>query len=373
MSKSSSIRLPPDLVPEDGRFGSGPARVSVEALDALVETGTSFLGTSHRSKGMRSLVEGIKEGLSTLYDLPEGYEVILGVGGTTTFWDAAAHGLILKRSQHLVFGVFSSKFSSMVAGAPWLDEPTVIAAEPGSHPVAVADPDIDTYAMTHNETSTGVMMPVGRPGSTDALVLVDATSAAGASVVDPLDFDAYYFSPQKAFGSDGGLWLSLCSPAAIDRIQRIETSGRWIPPSLHLAVAVEHSRRGQTANTPGLATLFLLDFQIKHLIEMGGLAAAESHCRAGAKIMYDWADSRSFASPFVSNPAQRSHTTVTIDIEQSIPAAEIVSALAANGIVDLSGYRKLNRNQLRIGTYPNVTLDDLHRLAAAIDYVVERL
>ncbi len=365
--------LPPELVPDDGRFGSGPSKVSLDALDSLAKTGSAYMGTSHRRDGVRSVVSAIKSGLIDLYNLPKDYEVVLGVGGATIFWDAAAYSLIRHRSQHLLFGEFSSKFAAVVTGANWLAKPEIVASEIGTHPLPIPSMDVDVYALTHNETSTGVSMPIQRAGTDDSLVLVDATSAAGAMTVNPHEFDIYYFSPQKAMGSDGGLWLALCSPSAIDRIDSITQAGRWIPPSLNLANALDNSRKNQTYNTPGLATLFLLRFQIDRLNANGGLTAAASHCEQNALFVYEWAQLSSYAEPFVSNPHQRSHTTVVVDLDPAVSANDVITVLAENGIIDLSGYRKLGRNQLRIGTWPSVTYKDIQRLTAAIDYVVERL
>lgn len=358
--------LPPSLRPADGRFGSGPSRVRPEALAALSEAGV--LGTSHRRSGVRSLVRRIRSGLSELLSLPDGYEVLLGNGGTTAFWDAAAFSLIERRSEHLVFGEFSGKFASVVASAPHLDAPVVVSSEPGTLPEPIPDPGVDAYALTQNETSTGVAAPVRRPAD-DGLVLVDGTSAAGAMPVDPAQFDAYYCSPQKAFGGDGGLWAACCSPAAVERIGR---SARWAPPFLDLRIALAQSRMDQTYNTPAVATLFLFADQLDHLLGGGGLAAAVRHGERAAALVYGWAEASPFAHPFVADPAHRSPTVATIDLE-GIPASRLTEALRANGVVDLEGYRKLERNQIRIGMFPNVPIEDLERLLAAIDWMVERL
>jgi phosphoserine aminotransferase len=372
MPEPPDIQLPADLIPRDGRFGSGPARIRTEEVDALAGTGTSYLGTSHRREGVRSVVRAIRRGLEALYELPDTYEVILGVGGATAFWDAAAFGLVESRSQHLVFGEFSSKFAAVTRDAPWLDEPEVVEAAPGSHPLPVVDADIDAYCLTHNETSTGVMMPITRPGGGSAVVLVDATSAAGAAVVDPAEFDSYYFSPQKALGSEGGLWVALCSPMAVTRIEAIAAE-RWVPPFLSLDLALTNSRKDQTYNTPALATLFLLQRQIDWLLDGGGLEWAASRSQAASRIVYDWAETTDYATPFVRVPAQRSTTTVTIDLDTAMSVDGIIDVLARHGIVDIGGYRKLGRNQLRIATFPNVETDDVERLLGAIDFVATRL
>jgi phosphoserine aminotransferase len=368
----ADIRIPGELLPADGRFGSGPSRVRVEAVDALAATGSGYMGTSHRREGVRAVVRRIRRGLAEMYGLPDSYEVLLGVGGTTAFWDAAAFGLVEQRSQHAVFGEFSAKFAAVTRGAPWLDEPEIVEAEPGTHPLPIPDPEVDAFCLTHNETSTGVMMPIVRPRGDGALVLVDATSAAGAAPVDPLEFDAYYFSPQKAFGSEGGLWVALCSPAAVTRIAALDEE-RWIPPFSRLRLAVQNARLDQTYNTPALATLYLLDDQIRWILERGGLGWASEHCSRASAAAYSWAEASDYAEPFVSIAHQRSITTATIDLVPDVAADAVTIALAANGIVDLSGYRKLGRNQLRIATFPNTPVGDVEKLVSAIDFVVERL
>ena len=369
------ITIPPDRLPADGRFGSGPSKVRTEALAALAATGASYMGTSHRRPGVRSVVGRVRAGLATLFNLPEGYEVVLGNGGSTAFWDAAAFGLIERRSQHLSFGEFSSKFAAAVAGAPHLEPPDVIMSEPGTAPEVKAHPGIDVYALTHNETSTGVAAPVQRPADADegALVVVDATSAAGGMRVDPAECDAYYFAPQKCFASDGGLWLALCSPATLERIARLSTAGRWSPPSLSLPLAVDNSRADQTYNTPALATLFLLADQIEWMNGRGGLEWAAGRCDASSAILYGWADDHSLASPFVADPALRSTVTVTIDFDESVSADTIAKVLRQNGIVDTESYRKLGRNQLRIACFPAVDPDDVVQLTRAIDFVIDAL
>jgi phosphoserine aminotransferase len=317
-------------------------------------------------------VRRVREGLAALFGLPDGYEVALGNGGSTLFWDLATFSLIERRSQHLVFGEFSSKFAAAAAAAPHLDDPEVIETPPGTHPEPRADAAVDVYALTHNETSTGVSMPIRRPGGA-GLVVVDATSGAGALPVDPAEFDAYYFAPQKAFGSDGGLWLALLSPAAVDRVGRIAASGRWIPAILDLGLALDNSRKDQTLNTPALATLFLLAEQIGWLLGNGGLAWSTKRCEESAGIVYGWAEASPYARPFVADPARRSRTVATIDLDESIDATRVTAALRANGIVDTEPYRKLGRNQLRIGMFPAIEPSDLVRLTRSVDYVVARL
>jgi phosphoserine aminotransferase len=369
------ITIPPDRLPADGRFGSGPSKVRTEALAALAATGTSYMGTSHRRPGVRSVVGRTRAGLASMFSLPEGYEVVLGNGGTTAFWDAAAFGLIERRSQHLSFGEFSAKFAAAVAGAPHLEPPDIIEAEPGTAPEPKGHPDFDVYALTHNETSTGVTAPVRRPADADpnALVLVDATSAAGGVRVDTAEFDSYYFAPQKCFASDGGLWLALCSPAAIDRIHRLATAGRWSPPFLSLPLAVDNSRSDQTYNTPALATLFLLADQIDWINSRGGLEWAAGRCDASSAILYRWADDHSLATPFVTEPGLRSTVTVTIDFDPAVDANQVARILRQNGIVDTESYRKLGRNQLRIACFPAIDPDDVAQLTRAIDYVIDAL
>jgi phosphoserine aminotransferase len=368
----TTIILPPELLPGDGRFGSGPSKVRAEAVTRLAAAAGDYLGTSHRREPVRRVVRRIREGLGALYRLPDGYEVLLGNGGTTTFWDAAAFGLVERRSEHLAFGEFSAKFAAVARAAPHLDEPLVIESEPGTHPTPMLDGSVDTYAMTHNETSTGVMMEVRRPDAGDALVLVDATSAAGALRHDPAEADVYYFAPQKAFGSDGGLWLALCSPRGIERIERIAASGRWRPPSLDLAIALENSRLDQTYNTPALATLFLLDDTLQWMLAEGGLEWAASRCDRSAETLYGWAEASAYASPFVAKPSERSRVTATIDFD-GVDAEAIAAVLRANGIVDTEPYRKLGRNQLRIATFPAIEPADVAVLTRAIDFVVDAL
>ena len=372
---SADIVIPDNLKPRDGRFGCGPSKIRPEALATLTAPGSNYiLGTSHRQKPVKNVVKSVREGLNSLFSLPQGYEVILGNGGSTAFWDIATFGLIEDRSQHLVFGEFSSKFASAANEAPFLGEPTVIKSEPGTHPAAVAEAGIDVYALTHNETSTGVAMQIKRPAGTDgALVLVDATSAAGGLDVDAQAFDTYYFAPQKSFASDGGLWLALMSPAAIARAEKIKASDRWIPAFFDLGIAIENSRLDQTYNTPALITLMLLDEQIKWMNSNGGLKFAAGRSADSASRLYGWAEKTSYTTPFVTDPAQRSKVVATINFDDAIDATKVASALRANGIVDTEPYRKLGKNQLRIGMFPAVDPSDIDALTASIDYVVANL
>jgi phosphoserine aminotransferase len=369
------IAIPADLLPNDGRFGSGPSKVRPEAVEALAKSASEYLGTSHRQATVRFMVGALRNGLAELLNLPDGYEIMLGNGGTTAFWDAAAFGLIERRSQHLSFGEFSSKFASAVAAAPFLEQPSVIASEPGTHPEAAADADVDAYALTHNETSTGVSMRLSRPSGASAqqLVLVDATSGAGGLRFDAAETDVYYFAPQKGLGSDGGLWLAAVSPSAIDRIERIAASDRWIPSSLDLKIALDNSRLDQTYNTPALATIFLAAQQVEWINGNGGLDWAASRCDRSAETIYGWADASSFATPFVVAPADRSHVVATIDFADSIDANALSAVLRRNGVVDTDSYRKLGRNQLRVALFPAIEPDDVAALTHCIDFVVERL
>ena len=372
---SADIVIPDNLKPKDGRFGCGPSKIRPEALASLTAPGSNYiLGTSHRQKPVKNVVKSVREGLNSLFSLPQGYEVILGNGGSTAFWDIATFGLIEDRSQHLVFGEFSSKFASAAKEAPFLGEPTVIKSEPGTHPAAVAEAGIDVYALTHNETSTGVAMQIKRPVGTDgALVLVDATSAAGGLDVDAKEFDTYYFAPQKSFASDGGLWLALMSPAAIARAEKIKASDRWIPAFFDLGIAIENSRLDQTYNTPALITLMLLDEQIKWMNTNGGLKFAAGRSADSASRLYGWAEKTSYTTPFVTDPAQRSKVVATINFDDAIDATKVAASLRANGIVDTEPYRKLGKNQLRIGMFPAVDPSDIDALTASIDYVVANL
>ena len=369
----SDLTLPPELLPRDGRFGSGPSKVRDDAVAALAAAAHGYLGTSHRRDGVKSVVARIRAGLATLFSLPDGYEVLVGLGGSTAFWDTAAFGLIESKSTHLVLGEFSAKFAAVTRDAPHLDDPLVFETAPGE---TVHPPDTiagDIYAYPHNETSTGVMVPVHRAPSSDALVVVDATSAAGGMRADARAFDVYYFAPQKCFASDGGLWFALCSPAAIERIERIHASKRWMPATLDLSIALENSRLDQTYNTPALATLFLLDRQLQWMLDGGGLEFAAGRCDASAATIYGWADGHELATPFVKDDAARSHVTATIDFDSRVDAAALASALRANGIVDVEPYRKLGRNQLRIALFPAIDPDDVATLTRAIDFLLERM
>jgi phosphoserine aminotransferase len=369
-----SIIIPSELKPVDGRFGCGPSKIRPEALAALSASGHSILGTSHRQKPVKNIVKRVREGLTSLFNLPEGYEVVLGNGGSTAFWDIATFGLIEERSQHLVFGEFSSKFAAASKEAPFLGEPTVIKSEPGSHPVATAEAGIDVYALTHNETSTGVAMPILRPAGTDgALVLVDATSAAGGLMVDAKEFDTYYFAPQKSFASDGGLWIAIMSPAAIARAEKIKASGRWVPAFFDLGIAIENSRLDQTYNTPALVTLMLLAEQIEWMNANGGLSFAAGRSAQSSDILYSWAEKTSYTTPFVTDAAMRSKVVGTINFDDAIDATKIAAALRENGIVDTEPYRKLGKNQLRIGMFPAVDPSDVEALTKCIDHVVAAL
>ena len=372
----SEILIPENLKPRDGRFGCGPSKIRPEALDALISesVASKVLGTSHRQKPVKSVVNRVRTGLTSLFNLPEGYEVVLGNGGSTAFWDIATFNLIEKKSQHLSFGEFSSKFATAAKEAPFLDEPTIIKAEPGSHPVALAEDGVDVYALTHNETSTGVMAPIIRPaGIGDALVLVDATSGAGGLDVDISQCDVYYFAPQKSFASDGGLWIAIMSPAAIARVEKIKASGRWIPAFLDLNIAIENSRLDQTYNTPALTTLVLLAEQIEWMNANGGLTFSAGRSADSSSRLYTWAEKNEYTTPFVEDAAKRSKVVGTINFDDSIDALEIAKILRANGIVDTDPYRKLGKNQLRIGMFPAVDPDDVDALTACIDYIVAEL
>jgi phosphoserine aminotransferase len=372
---AQKIVIPADLLPADGRFGSGPTKVRPEQVAALASAGQSLLGTSHRQAPVRNLVQRVREGLAQLFGLPDDYLVVLSNGGTTAFWESAAFGLVLQRVQHLSFGEFSSKFAKVTQAAPWLADPSVIKSEPGTHPSPEAEAGIDAYALTHNETSTGVAMPIRRVSGSDdgALVLVDATSAAGGIAVDPAEFDAYYFAPQKCFASDGGIWFALLSPAAIERVARIAASDRYIPAFLSLQTAIEQSRLQQTYNTPALATLILMAEQIDWMLGHGGMAWTTGRTATSSGILYNWADKSPVATPFVADPAQRSQVAPTIDFADNVDAKKLSAVLRENGIVDTGAYAKLNRNQLRIGTFPAVDPADVEALTSCIDYVLERI
>jgi len=374
----ADLTIPPSMLPSDGRFGSGPSKVRPEAVADLAAAAPRYLGTSHRQPGVKRIVGQIRQGLSSLLGLPDGYEVVLGNGGTSAFWDAATFCLIERRSQHLAFGEFSGRFAAAVSAAPFLDEPDVIRSEPGSRPEPVADASVDAYAFTHNETSTGVMCEIRRPleraggAPADGLVLVDATSGAGGLRVDADQFDAYYFAPQKCFGSDGGLWLAALSPAAIERVESVLV-GRWVPGFFDLKAALDNSRLDQTYNTPALATLHLLASQVEWINDHGGLEWSASRCDRSAEIVYGWAARAPFATPYVTKPSDRSHVVATIDFSDSVDAAGVARVLRSNGILDTEPYRKLGRNQLRIAMFPGIEPDDLEALTACIDFVVAEL
>jgi phosphoserine aminotransferase len=372
---TEKIQIPADLKPSDGRFGAGPSKIRAESLAGLAAIGNTYLGTSHRRPGVKQVVGQIRAGLGQLFELPEGYEVILGNGGATAFWDIATFGLIKERSQHLSFGEFSSKFASAANEAPFLQTPTVIKSEPGTHPLPQAEAGIDTYALTHNETSTGVMMPIKRIAGADAdsLVLVDATSGAGGLEMDITQSDVYYFSPQKCFASDGGLWLGIFSPAAIARVEQIKESGRWIPTSYDLTTAIENSRLDQTYNTPALVTLWLLADQLEWMNSNGGLKFTTSRTADSAQRLYTWAEKTDYTNPYVADPDMRSNVIGTIDFDDAIDAEFVAKTLRSNGIVDTEPYRKLGRNQLRIAMFPAIEPSDVEALTSCIDYVVSKL
>ncbi|MEU8150989.1 phosphoserine transaminase [Nonomuraea sp. NPDC048901] len=368
----ADIVIPADIKPVDGRFGCGPSKVRTEQLAALAASGASVMGTSHRQKPVKNLVGRVRAGLIDLFALPEGYQVVLGNGGTTAFWDIASFGLIRERSQHLSFGEFSSKFATVAKKAPWLGEPTVIKSEVGTYPAAVAEDGIDVYALTHNETSTGVAMPIERVGSDDSLVLVDATSGAGGLPVSIDETDVYYFAPQKSFASDGGLWIALMSPRALERVEEIAATDRYVPEFFSLPVAIDNSSKDQTYNTPSVATLFLLADQLDWMNGNGGLAWTTARTADSAQRLYTWADKTSYTTPFAA-PEFRSQVVGTIDFSDDVDAAAVAKALRANGIVDTEPYRKLGRNQLRVAMFPAIDPADVEALTVCIDYVVERL
>ncbi|QWC84122.1 phosphoserine transaminase [Nocardioidaceae bacterium] len=371
----TAVHIPADLLPADGRFGSGPSRVAQSTLDALAATGADLMGTSHRQAPVRRLVGEVRESLATLFDLPDGYEVVLGVGGATAFWDVATHGLIERRSLHLVNGEFSGKFATASGRAPWLQEPVVLESGPGSRPDLRVEQGVDAYAWAHNETSTGVMTPVVRPAGTDegALVLVDATSGAGGLPVQAQEADVYYFAPQKGFASDGGLWFAVMSPAAIARAERLAASDRHVPAFLSLTAAVENSRKDQTLNTPAVATLFLMREQLRWMLGEGGLAGMVERTTRSSGLLYGWAERSSYASCFVPDPHHRSLVVGTVDLDASVSAPTVISVLREHGVVDVDPYRKLGRNQLRVGMFPGVDPEDVEALTACIDVVVEQL
>ncbi len=374
-AQPQTMTIPPALLPRDGRFGCGPSKVRAAQVEALAGLGNSLLGTSHRQAPVKNVVGAIRSGLTDFFGLPKGYEIVLGNGGATAFWDIAAFGLVRERAQHLTFGEFSSKFASVTTKAPFLSPPTVVTAVPGSRAMAYAEPGVDAYAWPHNETSTGVMAEVERVAGADdgALVLIDATSGAGGLPVDMTQADVYYFAPQKCFASDGGLWLAAFSPAALARVDEITGSGRWVPDFFSLPTAIDNSRKNQTYNTPAIATLVLLANQVAWLNDQGGLAWATARTADSSSRLYGWAEASPYATPFVTDPAARSHVVGTIDFADSVDAATVASVLRANGVVDIEPYRKLGRNQLRVAMFPAVEPDDITALTACIDHVVGAL
>ena len=372
---TDSITIPAEIQPGDGRFGAGPSKIPSSALDALAATGTTLMGTSHRQAPVRDLVGRVRAGVGELFRLPDGYQVVLGNGGATAFWDIATFGLIREKSQHLSFGEFSSKFAKAAADAPFLADPTVLASDPGSLPQPRAEAGVDVYAWAHNETSTAVMAPVERVTRADdgALVLIDATSGAGGLPVDVREVDAYYFAPQKCFASDGGLWIALMSPAALERAATIAASDRWVPAFFDLPTAIDNSQKNQTYNTPSIATLFLIAEQLDWMNGQGGLDAMVKRTTASSEALYGWAERTPYTSPYVADPAHRSLVIGTIDFDDSIDADAIAATLRANGLVDTEPYRKLGRNQLRIAMYPAIDPADVEALTRCIDFVVEQL
>jgi phosphoserine aminotransferase len=374
MTTSTELEIPQALLPADGRFGCGPSKVRPEQLARLAGESAAVMGTSHRQKPVKELVGRVRDGLAQLLGAPAGYEVALGNGGTTAFWDAAAFGLVRERALHLTYGEFSRKFADVTRRAPFLGDPIVVEAAPGDAPAPVADPQADAIGWAHNETSTGVMVPVVRPADAgDALVLVDATSGAGGLPLDAAQADAYYFAPQKSFGSDGGLWLALLSPAAIARIEEIAASGRWIPDFLSLHIALTNSRLNQTLNTPAIATLVLLADQLDWMLEHGGLDWCVARTTQSSRTLYGWAEASAYATPFVADPAKRSLVVGTIDLDDAVDGARVAATLRANGVVDVEPYRKLGRNQLRVAMFPAIEPADVEALTACVDWVVERV
>lgn len=369
------IEIPENLKPADGRFGAGPSKVSPRAVDAVAAAGSHLMGTSHRQAPVRNLVKSVQEGVSELFNAPDDYQVVLGIGGATAFWDTAAFGLVREKAQHLSFGEFGSKFAKVTNSAPFLDDSVILQADPGTRPVPRAESGVDVYAWPQNETSTGVAAPVHRVegADDDALVLVDATSGAGGLPVDVAQSDVYYFSPQKNFASDGGLWLGLFSPAAIERAEEIAATDRWIPDFLNLKTAIDNSAKNQTYNTPALATLIMLNEQLSWMNSNGGLDFATGRTKDSSDRVYTWAEASSYATPFVTRPEDRSQVIVTIDFQDDVDAATVAAVLRANGIVDTEPYRKLGRNQLRIATFTAIDPEDVSALTACIDYIVDRL
>ena len=375
-STPDQITIPNELLPDDGRFCCGPSKVRHQQVDAVMAARSTLLGTSHRKPPVKNLVGAVRAKLTDLFGLPDGWEVVLGNGGSTVFWDVATFGLVDSRSQHAVFGEFSSKFAEACAAAPHLGDPTVVKSDVGTHPTLHDEDGIDVYALTHNETSTGVAMDLKRPAGTsasNALVAVDATSAAGGLTWEPSEVDVYYFAPQKCFASDGGLWLAACSPEAQERIDRIGASDRWRPASLDLQIALDNSKKNQTYNTPAVATLVMLDAQLDWMLSNGGLDFAAGRSAQSATTLYNWAEARDWATPFVADPAQRSNVVGTIDLDDSIDAGDVCTALRANGILDTDAYRKLGRNQLRVGMFPAIEPSDVEALTQSIDHVVANL
>ncbi len=380
---NSGIVIPHHLLPGDGRFGCGPSKVRPEAVQALADRAVDYMGTSHRRTGVRTVVGGLRAGLAALFGLPDGYEVVLGNGGATAFWDCASFGLIERRSHHLSLGEFSSKFVDVTTAAPHIHDPSVAVAQPGTAPAMDAPGDVDAFCYPHNETSTGVAIEPRRPSVGDSeanrskpdsvLTLVDATSAAAGLRFDPTATDVYYFAPQKALSSDGGLWIALMSPAAVERVERLAGSGRWIPAFFNLKTALDNSRKDQTYNTPALATIFMTAQQVDWMNQNGGLGWAAGRCARSAEILYGWADNSEIAEPFVADPVLRSHVTATIDFDSRLDADVIAKVLRANGIVDTEGYRKLGRNQLRIGMFPAVEPDDIRALTSCLDHIASQL
>ena len=368
---AAELEIPQELKPKDGRFGSGPSKVRPEQLDHLAQHGTAVMGTSHRQAPVRGVVRRVREGLGELFSLPEGYEVVLGNGGTTAFWDALAFGVVRERALHLVYGEFSSKFAQVTQNAPFLGDSVIVKADPGDAPEPRSEAGVDVVGWAHNETSTGVMVPVTRPDG-DALVLIDATSGAGGLPVDVGQTDVYYFAPQKSFASDGGLWLALLSPAAIERVEQIAASDRWIPDFLSISTALDNSRKDQTYNTPAVGTLLLLADQIDWMLSNGGLDWCVKRTGDSSSRLYGWAEERPYTQPFVGDPAKRSQVVGTIDFSDDVEAAAVAATLRANGIVDVEPYRKLGRNQLRVAMFPAIDPDDVEALTACIDWVVER-
>jgi phosphoserine aminotransferase len=372
VTESAPLTLPADLLPKDGRFGSGPSKVRTAQVDYLASIGTTVLGTSHRQAPVKNLVGAVREGISELFSLPEGYEVVLGNGGSTAFWDIAAFGLVRERAQHLAFGEFSSKFATVTNNAPFLGESTIIKADPGSLADPRAEAGVDVYAWPHNETSTGVMAPVRRVAGADegALVLIDATSGAGGLPVDVAEADVYYFGPQKCFAADGGLWLAAFSPAALARVEEIAATGRWVPDFFSLPTAIDNSRKNQTYNTPAVGTLALLKAQLEWLNGQGGLDWAVKRTADSSGRLYEWAERTTYTTPYVADPAHRSQVVATIDFADDVDASSIAKVLRANGVVDVEPYRKLGRNQLRVATFPAVEPDDVSALIACVEHIV---